>query len=361
MKSILLKMRARVVRWIKNFYLRPNSEEVRLVLHWLSSEHDEIPSASMGQAICRAIELQVVNKMSHKDIAEMLYGLIQYRRTGLTPSHAHYAYIRAYEQTNGLAQELFHQALFTGSTNSLPAFAPSPFFQGINLDNMNQLVGELHKNGYCFLGNGLPAAVVDELLKRISFMRFSPQGLNQWELLDPNDPPECNVAYASKPDLTAVSLVSQLANDPVLVNVASAYLRANSSLMNISTWYTFPADQESVDAAQFFHYDLDTLRWLKVFIFLSDVGPENGPHEYVEGSHQPGTIPVELLRRDYSRLPDKDVDRYYAGKRKQLLVPKGSVVLADTRCFHKGVNPVSGYRLLMQFIYAPSRLSYDQY
>ena len=354
-------MLERAARWTKNRLFTPNAVEVRAVLHWLASEPNKIPSSTREQAICKAIELQIFNKISHKDLAEMLYGLIQYRRAGLTPSHAHHAYVRAYEQTNGLAQELFHQALFGASTDSLPLLEASSFFKSVTSVDVNQWIVELNENGYCFLGHGLSAEDVDELTRRISGIKFSPRGLNQWQLLDPENPPNCNVADAFEPDLKADKFIDKLVNDPVLINIASSYLGAKAYPLNYCLWYTFPADQPSSEAAQLFHYDLDTLRWLKIFVFLSDVGPDNGPHEYVEGSHRPGTKPVELLRRDYARLSDADVDRYYLGKRKQLNARKGSVVLADTRCFHKGVNPKSGYRLVLQPIYAPSKLSYCQY
>ena len=361
MKLILLNVRARVACFVKNLFYAPNAVAARSVLHWLASGSDEIPSSARSQAICKAIESQVFNKISHKDMAEMLYGLIQYRRTGLTPSHAHLAYVRAYEQTNGLAQELFHQALFRASADSLAELKESSFFKGVKSSDISQCIDELNENGYCFLGDGLSVDDVDELIRLISGIKFSPRGLNQWRLLDPENPPNCNVADAYEPDLKANKLIEELVNDPLLINIVSAYLGAEACPLNYCLWYSFPADQPRSEAAQFFHYDLDTLKWLKIFIFLSDVGPENGPHEYVEGSHRPGTKPVELLRRDYARLSDADVDRYYAGKRKQLLAPKGSVVLADTRCFHKGVNLVSGYRLVLQPIYAPSELSYKQY
>lgn len=361
MKSLLSTVRARAARFVKNFFYAPNPVEARTVLHWLASGPDEIPSSANAQAICEAIESQVLNKISHKDIAEMLYGLIQYRRTGLTPSHAHLAYVRAYEQTNGLAQELLHQALFRASADSFAELEASSFFKGVTSVEVSQWIDELNENGYCFLGDGLSAGDVDKLTRHISGIKFSPRGLNQWCLLDPENPPNCNVADAYEPDLKADKLIEELVNDPVLINIATAYLGAEACPLNYCLWYTFPADQPSSEAAQLFHYDLDTLRWLKIFIFLSDVGPENGPHEYVEGSHRPGTKPVELLRRDYARLSDADVNRYYAGRRKQLIAPKGSVVLADTRCFHKGVNPASGYRLVLQPIYAPSQLSYRQY
>lgn len=351
----------RLKNWLKNQFFKPDSSYVRILTSWLASSPENLPSTKESRSICLAIENQIIGKISNKDLAEMLYGLIQYRRSGLTPSHSHYAFIRAYEQTNGLAQEIFHQALFRSSVDLSPALDSSLFFKNVSSDDLSQWVGELQNNGYCLLGQAVSSAHVDELVKRISGMRFAPRGSTQWDFLDPLNPPNCNVADVFEYDLKSDELIAQLVSDPVLLNIASTYLGAIAKPLNYCLWYTFPSTQASSEAAQLYHYDLDTLRWLKIFIFLSDVGPENGPHEYVEGSHKVGLKPVELLRRDYVRLSDEDIDQYYKGKRKQILAPKGTVVLADTRCFHKGVNPVSGYRLLLQPIYAPSELCYRQY
>ena len=192
-------------------------------------------------------------------------------------------------------------------------------------------------------------------------MRFSPRNLNSWSILNPLNPPDCNVADAYEIDLKADTLISSIVSDPFLVDTVSTYLGAESHLLDYCLWYTFPSASPSSDAAQLFHYDLDTLRWLKVFIFLSDVGAENGPHEYVEGSHQPGSKPISLLKRDYARLSDSEIDNFYSVNRKKLIARKGAVVLADTRCYHKGSNPTSGYRLVLQPIYAPSTFGFRQY
>ena len=41
------------------------------------------------------------------------------------------------------------------------------------------------------------------------------------------------------------------------------------------------------EAAQMFHFDLDRIKWLKFFIYLTDVKINSGPHVYVSGTHKP--------------------------------------------------------------------------
>ena len=85
MKSFLSRLRNLLVRWIKNHSYTPNLEDVQSVLHWLAAEPEDIPSSGRSMDICKAIKLQVVDKISHKDMAAMLYGLIQYRKQDLRP------------------------------------------------------------------------------------------------------------------------------------------------------------------------------------------------------------------------------------------------------------------------------------
>ena len=63
----------------------------------------------------------------------------------------------------------------------------------------------------------------------------------------------------------------------------------------------------SSEAAQLFHFDMDRIRFLKVFIYLTDVGTENGPHVYVRGSHR--SKPPAFFRD--RRFSDAEVKRAF--------------------------------------------------
>ena len=86
---------------------------------------------------------------------------------------------------------------------------------------------------------------------------------------------------------------------------------------------------------------------------MSDVGPSNGPHSYIEGSHidELFTFGVPFS----ARIEDKDVAKYYSADRiKTLCGPAGTLAFGDTSCVHKGTNVEAGYRIRLQFEYASS-------
>jgi len=114
-------------------------------------------------------------------------------------------------------------------------------------------------------------------------------------------------------------------------------------------WHTNFHSQPDSEAAQFYHFDLDRLKWLKIFIYLTDVGPQDGPHSFIQGSHAPGGIPQKLLDRGYVRLSDAEVlSNYGSGKEIRFSAPRGTIIVEDTRGLHKG-NPVFGKsRLILQ-------------
>ena len=76
-----------------------------------------------------------------------------------------------------------------------------------------------------------------------------------------------------------------------MLDVANAYLRLWAKLSYVDLWYTAqqPATDERV-ASQNWHVDFDDKHLLKAFVYLTDVGPDHGPFEYVPGS-QPGRAP----------------------------------------------------------------------
>ncbi|MEI6399325.1 MAG: phytanoyl-CoA dioxygenase, partial [Pseudomonadota bacterium] len=108
-------------------------------------------------------------------------------------------------------------------------------------------------------------------------------------------------------------------------------------------------------AAQYFHFDMDRIKWLKFFIYITDVGPDNGPHSFIAKSHRSGGIPGELLQGFYKRLTDEEVFTHYGPKsRIEFTGVKGTIIAEDTRGLHKGKHVQSGDRLVFQLQYSNS-------
>jgi hypothetical protein len=103
-------------------------------------------------------------------------------------------------------------------------------------------------------------------------------------------------------------------------------------------------------AAQQFHFDLDRLRFVKLFVYLSDVDERTGPHVYVRGSHR---LKPAHLRRD-GRHADEVVEQAYPGRAEPITGDRGSMFLADTLGLHKGLELVDGHRLVFQLEWATS-------
>ena len=123
-------------------------------------------------------------------------------------------------------------------------------------------------------------------------------------------------------------------------------------------WWTFKSNNSigSSEAAQLYHYDLDHIKWLKVFIYLTDVGNEDGPHVYIPKSHISGNKNYKLLERGYSRVNDDEMSKFQKIEPKRVTGPAGSIIIGDTKCFHKGSPVISNPRLVLQPTFGPSDL-----
>jgi hypothetical protein len=92
---------------------------------------------------------------------------------------------------------------------------------------------------------------------------------------------------------------------------------------------------------------------LKLFVYITDVEPENGPHVYVRGTHKPAIRSAEEFRsRGYKRIEDAEiVARFGTNALVEITGKRGTVFMADTRGFHKGKVPQGGDRLIVQLLY----------
>jgi hypothetical protein len=169
-------------------------------------------------------------------------------------------------------------------------------------------------------------------------------------VFDPTD------VHAVRYDLDEADVVCSLAAqrllaDESLLALAQEYLGAAPVQDMVAMWWSAAAEERpSSAAAQLYHFDLDRLRFLKVFVYLSDVDDSAGPHSYVRGSHR-RTPP--MFRAD-RRFNDAEVDDAFAGAPVAITGRRGTVFLADTRGLHKGLPLVHGHRLVFQMEYTTS-------
>jgi hypothetical protein len=88
---------------------------------------------------------------------------------------------------------------------------------------------------------------------------------------------------------------------------------------------------------------------VKLFVYLTDVGPGNGPHVYVRGSHRDRPL---ALRADRRFTDDEVLAHYPPEAHVSVEAPAGTVFMADTLGLHRGTPPIDGNRLVFQLEYA---------
>lgn len=137
-----------------------------------------------------------------------------------------------------------------------------------------------------------------------------------------------------------------LVNHPLVLARAAAYLGCKPTLSSLGVRWSFPTDRPN--DVQRFHRDPDDWRFLKLFIYLTDVpDAAAGPHVYVRGSHH-GT--GRLRARAYSRA---DILRQYdEAAIHPVLGAAGTAFMADTYGIHAGAVPRGQPRLIVQAQYS---------
>ena len=227
--------------------------------------------------------------------------------------------------------------------------------------SLDRALGDLRSQGFALLDTSLPADTVQQLT---AFMSSAPctltsdketsLGARETVQVDFSTPLAEKYAITVSA-LLKNSLIRRMLLDKGLLQVAQEYLGAIPTIDIVTAWYSFPSSLPSHEAAQLFHFDLDRIRWLKVFFLLTDQTIETGAHMYVPGTHRDGGIDKRLLAKGYVRLEDDEVSSFYPRDTwKPMEAPAGSILLEDTRGLHKGISLKTGHRLMMQFEYAQS-------
>jgi len=153
--------------------------------------------------------------------------------------------------------------------------------------------------------------------------------------------PETNMGYYGAPQILAAPHVIDLLNDPVILETAEHYLGCKPLLDNLGAWWSYPG-RPAAKGTQRYHRDFDSFGGFKLFIYLTDVDAESGPHMFMKQSHR---LPHLATGR---ACPDDLVYRWF-GEENEVAVtgPAGSRFIADTFGFHKGLLPGQGRRLLL--------------
>ena len=116
-------------------------------------------------------------------------------------------------------------------------------------------------------------------------------------------------------------------------------------------WSTAFSNEPSSEAAQLYHFDMDHVKFLKIFVYLTDVDEDQGPHVVVRNTRR--RKPGVLL--DDRRYSDEEILAHYSADRiVSIAGPAGTMFAEDTSGLHKARLVKRGHRLLLQLMYATS-------
>lgn len=289
-------------------------------------------------------------------------GVGQYLVRGEADATSWRACLDLHCKTNGRSTEILSNVM----QRLRPAPAPIRPFESLlgsfQPEQVNAIADQIRRDGYYVFDTRMPAGICDEIeaAARVTPARVGrdPNGAPRMVAFDPANPVG-RVYDIPETDSWQIPAYQRIIADPVFINVSQAYLNAASTLKNVNLWWSSAIageiDKDADHAAQMFHFDYDPApRWLKFFVYVTDVTDENGPHTFVRGSHRLRQEKMrEILSRGYVRISDAEIAGVCGRDNVvELAGPKGTVLAVDTMGFHKGKPPISGYRLLAQLEYA---------
>lgn len=228
----------------------------------------------------------------------------------------------------------------------------------LSRSDINAITKELRINGFYIHNNLVSQKLCDELenfARTTKLIATDDDGNCEYVDKYPDGNPRSLLYEASESDLFNEELVQNLCADVSFLKIAQEYLRCAPKLNFLSMWWStaYKKSETDINSAQNWHFDMENPKFLKIFIFLTDVDEKNGAHQYAEGTNRPLGIPREILDLEYSRIPNEVIERNI-GKDKIKLVKgkRGTILIEDTSGMHRGGRVLMGDRLVLQFHFA---------
>ena len=165
-------------------------------------------------------------------------------------------------------------------------------------------------------------------------------------------PAEAHIAHHDAQDILNAPYLLKLGNDPRILDVVSRFLGCKPTIGYMATWWSY-ATALGPQQAENFHRDVDDWRFVKLFVYLTDVEMESGPHKYV--LHSSNQAKLTQIRR----FDDQEVANAFGEENIKTMTSKaGEGFLEDTYGIYKGQPVRSGHRLLFQVVYTMTPLPY---
>jgi hypothetical protein len=152
-----------------------------------------------------------------------------------------------------------------------------------------------------------------------------------------------------KPSLDASSVFVRFSLQRPILDLANAYFGMWTLLRQFNVWHNVPTEADPKNS-QLWHRDPEDRQILRMFVYMSDVGPQDGPTSYIPASHELGASkirPEAFLENTAWRSTDEQMEKTVPRDRWVIATgERGTIWFIDTRGYHKGGHVRGKDRLL---------------
>jgi Phytanoyl-CoA dioxygenase (PhyH) len=226
--------------------------------------------------------------------------------------------------------------------------ATLPCSRADDLASHSEAITKLRDDGIVFLDGVISDAQLIDIRKYFAKLpAHDPYRPDQGKFLAPDEVPvQTHVSHYSYDQILAAPHLMDIANDPRILLAVEGVLGAKPTLAAIRVWWSTPTQDGEPEHAELFHRDVDDLRFVKLFVYLTDVDVNTGPHIFVSGSHRQNRLMA------ISRYKDSEVEQAFGSANILTLTGKaGTAFLENTFGMHRGMPPRQGPRLIFQPLY----------
>lgn len=294
-----------------------------------------------------------MNKLNNNWIS-LIRGINVFKKTNITPIDAYQNMISLHCKTDGTATDLIHEMLQKENLNKFNT--KHSILPKYDISELNKHHKKIDSNSFSIFEEKVPDSVLSQVHEFGLTNPCRVDGHRDKEIIFK---PENCLTGAHRFDekrLVETEIFQQLMTEPLFVNMASTYLDCTPILCSVNLWWS-PASKGSPnsESAQLYHFDMSRAKWINVFIYITDVDTESGPHCVVKGSHKSDGKRQKLLQRGYARISDEEMNDVYGSEEiKELTGQAGTIIFEDTKAFHKGKKPTKDNRLIFELSFASS-------
>lgn len=218
--------------------------------------------------------------------------------------------------------------------------------RGGQSETRERQLAALHADGYVELGTLFSPEQCADIHRFLADKVLTDRHDDSTRFIIDKVPPTVKLAEYSLRDIVACPHILALANSENLLSLAERYIGCKPTISQLGIRWSFPNPAGRSDL-QTFHRDSEDWRYFKVLVYLTDVGPGEGPHVYVRGTHRT-RAPVRLHLQS-----DAEINGMYG---EDMLITamgeRGFGFAVDTAGVHKGAAPSARRRLMLQIQYS---------